>query len=127
MRLVLQWHEVRRMEGITQIIMQGDMPAQLDDAIVEELKARAEPDGLIHLPRGADSPFGAAIAFACAVDHSPAGSGSSRECDRTNGSRSCSVGSVRRSWSSFPRIMLRPPVQAASAGRQQQKNICGLS
>ena len=50
-RLVLQWHEVRRTPDVTQIVMQGGVPAQLDDAIVEALKARAGPDGLIRLPR----------------------------------------------------------------------------
>jgi transcription antitermination factor NusG len=56
-RLILQWHEVRRTPDVTQIVMQGDMPAQLDDAIVDELKGRAGPDGLIHLPRRAGLTF----------------------------------------------------------------------
>jgi transcription antitermination factor NusG len=37
--------------------MQGGVPAQLDDAIVEELKARAGPNGLIRLPRRAGLTF----------------------------------------------------------------------
>jgi transcription antitermination factor NusG len=56
-RLVLQWHEVRRTPDVCSIIMQGEMPAQLDDAIVDELKARAGPDGLIHLPRRGELAF----------------------------------------------------------------------
>jgi transcription antitermination factor NusG len=37
--------------------MQGGVPAQLDDAIAEELKARAGRDGLIRLPRRAGLSF----------------------------------------------------------------------
>jgi transcription antitermination factor NusG len=50
-KLILQWHEVRRTEGVTQLVMSGEAPGQIDDAIVDELKARAGPDGLIRLPR----------------------------------------------------------------------------
>jgi transcription antitermination factor NusG len=51
LQALLHWHEVRRTPDVTQIVMQGGVPAQLDDAIVEELKARAGPNGLIRPPR----------------------------------------------------------------------------
>jgi transcriptional antiterminator RfaH len=50
-RVELQWHDIRRTDGVTQVVFKGDAPARLDDAIVDALKARTGPDGLIHLPK----------------------------------------------------------------------------
>jgi transcriptional antiterminator RfaH len=50
-RVELQWHDIRDTDGVTRIVLNGNTPARLDDTIVDALKVRAGPDGLIHLPR----------------------------------------------------------------------------
>ena len=50
--LLLQdaWHEVFDMHGISGLIMSGDAPAKLDDAVIGEIKSRCNADGVYTPP-----------------------------------------------------------------------------
>jgi transcriptional antiterminator RfaH len=45
----LQWHVVRKTIGVSGIVMSGDGPAKVADAIIDELRSR-ERNGLVELP-----------------------------------------------------------------------------
>jgi transcriptional antiterminator RfaH len=48
--IVLQWHGARWCPGVMSLIMNGDGPARVPDAVIAELRSR-ERDGLIELPK----------------------------------------------------------------------------
>ena len=47
--IMLQWHAARWCPGIRGMVMDGDKPAKVPDAVIDDLKKR-ERDGLIELP-----------------------------------------------------------------------------
>ena len=48
--IVLQWHGARWCPGVAGLIMDGERPARVPDAVIAELHSR-ERDGLIELPK----------------------------------------------------------------------------
>jgi transcriptional antiterminator RfaH len=48
--VTLQWHGARWCPGVLSLIMAGDGPARVPDAVIAELRSR-ERDGLIELPK----------------------------------------------------------------------------
>lgn len=49
-RIELQWHSINGTRGITKLLMRESTPAVLPDKIIENLKMREDPKGLISLP-----------------------------------------------------------------------------
>ena len=48
--IVAQWHIVNSTHGVRRLICDGGRPAHVSDHIIEALRAREGPDGLIRLP-----------------------------------------------------------------------------
>jgi transcriptional antiterminator RfaH len=48
--IVLQWHAARWCPGVFSLIMDGEVPAKVPDAVIDEIRSR-ERGGLIELPK----------------------------------------------------------------------------
>ena len=48
--IVAQWHIVNSTPGVRRLICDGGRPARVPDHVIEALRAREGPDGLIRLP-----------------------------------------------------------------------------
>jgi transcriptional antiterminator RfaH len=46
---VAQWHAARWLPGIVRLVLDGDHPARVPDAVIAEIRAR-ERNGLVELP-----------------------------------------------------------------------------
>jgi transcriptional antiterminator RfaH len=51
-RVVVRWYPIRWCPGVLKLLMAGDTPAKLADAIVDEIKGR-ERGGFVKLPKAA--------------------------------------------------------------------------
>jgi transcription antitermination factor NusG len=49
-RVVVRWYPIRWCPGVLKLLMHGDRPAKLADAVVDEIKGR-EVRGLVKLPK----------------------------------------------------------------------------
>ena len=67
----LQWHAARWSPGRLGLIMAGDAPARVSDAVIAELRGR-ERDGLIELPKAPDSSPGITPNHRWSVQRTPA-------------------------------------------------------
>lgn len=45
-----QWHAVNSIIGVVHLLLDGEHPARLPEGLIEGLRAREDPDGLIILP-----------------------------------------------------------------------------
>jgi transcriptional antiterminator RfaH len=48
-RIVLRWHVINATIGVRRLLMDGDRPARLDDAVIDEIRAK-EVRGIVRLP-----------------------------------------------------------------------------
>ena len=46
-----QWRSIHSTVGVARLVCNGDVPAALDQAIIEDLKSREDAQGFIHLER----------------------------------------------------------------------------
>jgi transcriptional antiterminator RfaH len=46
----LQWHEARWQPGVIRVVLHGEQPARVPEAVIDEIRSR-ERDGLVELPK----------------------------------------------------------------------------